>query len=811
MARLVSIAVTPTALSVPLGLTRAFTATGTYTDGTTQDLTPVVTWSTSASTVASISNADGSRGVATTLAIGSSTITATDPATGIAGSAPLTVTGAALVSMAVTPTATSVPLGLARAFTATGTYTNGTTQDLTSAVTWSSSSTAVATISNADGSRGVATTLAIGSTTITATDPATGIAGSTAFTVTGAALVSIAVTPTATSVPLGLTRAFTATGTYTNATTQDLTTAVTWSSSTTAVASISNADGSRGLASTLATGSTTIIATDPATGIAGSAPLTVTGAALVSIAVTPTNPSVPLGLTRAFTATGTYTNATTQDLTAVVTWSSSTTAVASISNADGSRGLASTFAIGSTTITATDPATGIAGSTAFTVTAAQLVSIGVTPTNPSVPLGLTRAFTATGTYTNATTQDLTAVVTWSSSTTAVASISNADGSRGLASTFAIGSTTITATDPATSITGSTPLTVTAAQLVSIGVTLASPSVFVGQTQAFTATGTYTNGTTQDLTTAVTWSSSSTAVATISNAAGSRGVATAVTIGTTTITATDPATSIAGSTPLSVSGWTPASLGSGLALWLDATDPSTITVATGVSQWRDRSGNARHFTQPTPANQPDYSASSFFGQPGVTFDGVNDVMNLTGVNSILANRTHGVYWVFRRIGNGSGDAYRPVIGVRHVNGTADVGALHYVKNSNLLGASYPYYFGGGGSFNYDLSSGTAYDNATGYVMAFQANAPSGASAWQIHRNGLLEGTTTNIATPTAVVDGYTLGAQISPARFSHVTVAEVILVQNTDQATRQRVEGYLAHKWGLTANLPAGHPYRTNPP
>ena len=29
--------------------------------------------------------------------------------------------------------------------------------------------------------------------------------------------------------------------------------------------------------------------------------------------------------------------------------------------------------------------------------------------------------------------------------------------------------------------------------------------------------------------------------------------------------------------------------------------------------------------------------------------------------------------------------------------------------------------------------------------------------------------------------------------------------------RQRLEGYLAHKWGLTANLPAGHPYKTNPP
>jgi hypothetical protein len=31
------------------------------------------------------------------------------------------------------------------------------------------------------------------------------------------------------------------------------------------------------------------------------------------------------------------------------------------------------------------------------------------------------------------------------------------------------------------------------------------------------------------------------------------------------------------------------------------------------------------------------------------------------------------------------------------------------------------------------------------------------------------------------------------------------------ADRQRLEGYLAWKWGLQANLPAGHPFRNNPP
>ncbi|MFN8791984.1 MAG: hypothetical protein ACK5Y2_11070, partial [Bdellovibrionales bacterium] len=256
-------------------------------------------------------------------------------------------------------------------------------------------------------------------------------------------------------------------------------------------------------------------------------------------------------------------------------------------------------------------------------------------------------------------------------------------------------------------------------------------------------------------------------------------------------------------------WSPSVLSP--ALWLDATVSSTLTIATGVSAWRDRGGNGRSFVQPTAANQPAYSATAFFGQPGITFDGVNDVMNLTGINSIIANQTHGVYWVFRRLGNGSGgDPYRPVIGVRHLNGTSDVGALHYIKNSNLLGASYPYYFNPG-TFSYDLSVGTSYNNTTGYIMSFQANAPSAATSWQVHRNGTLEGATNGIATSNANIDGYQLGAQSNPRRFSNVVVAEVIILQNTDQNARDRIEGYLAHKWGLAGNLPVGHPYKNSPP
>ena len=43
-------------------------------------------------------------------------------------------------------------------------------------------------------------------------------------------------------------------------------------------------------------------------------------------------------------------------------------------------------------------------------------------------------------------------------------------------------------------------------------------------------------------------------------------------------------------------------------------------------------------------------------------------------------------------------------------------------------------------------------------------------------------------------------------------AEVVcLTAPASTDIRQRIEGYLAHKWGLTANLPSNHPYKVNPP
>src|SRR5207302_8376272 len=116
------------------------------------------------------------------------------------------------------------------------------------------------------------------------------------------------------------------------------------------------------------------------------------------------------GTTQQFKATWNFTDGSTQDLTTTALWSSDNTAVATISNTAGSQGLVTPVAIGTTNITATSGA--ISGSTQVTVTAAALVSIAVTPANASIPVGTTQQFTATGNFTDGSTQDLTATAQW---------------------------------------------------------------------------------------------------------------------------------------------------------------------------------------------------------------------------------------------------------------------------------------------------------------------------------------------------------------------------------------------------------------
>ena len=102
---------------------------------------------------------------------------------------------------------------------------------------------------------------------------------------------------------------------------------------------------------------------------------------LVSITVTPANPSILVGARQQFTATGNYSDGSHQDLTSSATWTSSYPSVATIT----STGLATGVAAGSTTIKATSGS--INGTTTLTVTALPTFTISASPTSLTIAQG----------------------------------------------------------------------------------------------------------------------------------------------------------------------------------------------------------------------------------------------------------------------------------------------------------------------------------------------------------------------------------------------------------------------------------------
>ncbi|HEY4053805.1 MAG TPA: Ig-like domain-containing protein [Terriglobales bacterium] len=502
-ANLVSIAIAPAASSMPVNTSQQFTATGTYSDGRSADLTALVTWSSSTSATAAVDVT----GMVSALAAGSTNISAVFA--GVSQSTVLTVTAPTIVSIAVTPVGQTLGIGISEQYVATATYSDGSSSDLSSGVTWTSSTPAVATVTAA----GVITTVAAGNTNITATLGA--LTDSSTMTVVAAHLTSIAVSPAVQSIAAGTTLQFSAVGSFDDGSTQLLTN-LTWSSTTLATATVNTL----GVVTGVGSGTSTITATSGS--VSGTAALTVTGATLVSLAVTPPNSTMAIGTTKQFIATGTFSDASTQDITSTVVWTSSNPVAATIN----AQGLATSSVNGSTTIAAGFGA--ITGSTGLTVTTVHLISITVSPATPRISKGTSIKFTATGTFSDSSVATNLSGVSWKSSKPNLASIR----STGIAHGKKSGTVTITASS--SGVSGATTLTIGTGTLVSVALTPAAPTAAAGGTQQFVATGTFSDASTQDISLNSHWSSSHATVATIANAPSVAGLAHCVAAGTSSI-------------------------------------------------------------------------------------------------------------------------------------------------------------------------------------------------------------------------------------------------------------------------------------
>lgn len=445
-----------------------------------------------------------------------------------------------LVSIQVSPGTPSVAAGVTQQFTAQGTFSNGNTKDLTSFVTWSSSTSYVASIAGS----GLATTYSIGSSTITATftQPSGTVTGTSALAVTAPTLVSIAVIDSSRIVPgpssvatvktaAGTSHQFFAYGIYTDGSERNITTSVTWSSTPVKVATISNA----GRATGITAGTATITATDPTSSLTMSASLDVTNATVTSIIVWPVAQTIA-PLTRLnLAALGTFSDGTTQNITADSNWSSSDTAAATVTNSAPS-GVATGVASGSTTITAA--LGGMSGTTTLAVSSASLTSIALTPASSGVAVGSTLLLNAVGTFSDGTKQPLNLASAWSVSPND-GSIATVDKT-GLVTGVAAGTATVKAQFGTVSKTA----TLTVENLTSIAIVPAgiavSPvtaiTIAQGTATGLAAIATLADGSTQDVTSSVAWVSPMPATATISDGPGASGWASGIAPGTVSISA-----------------------------------------------------------------------------------------------------------------------------------------------------------------------------------------------------------------------------------------------------------------------------------
>jgi hypothetical protein len=257
--------ITPNNPSVHKGLTTQFTVVGTFSDNTTQDLTFDANWSPTTGTNAKVSNDLASKGLATALAEGAETITASFdnilPTLAASATTTLTVTPKLLQSITLTPSNSSIA-GTSKTlqFTAIGSYSDGTTDATGITAAWSSSAIAFATI---DATTGLATPVAVGKTSISATllnADGVSIVGRTDLTVTALVLKidGLQISPVNPTLSLGAatTLQLNLTATFADNSTQNVTSSASWTIPT--ASSIASVGATTGLVTATTTGTGTV-------------------------------------------------------------------------------------------------------------------------------------------------------------------------------------------------------------------------------------------------------------------------------------------------------------------------------------------------------------------------------------------------------------------------------------------------------------------------------------------------------------------------------------------------------------------------
>lgn len=418
----------PSGASIPAGYSLPIKVTAIYTDDTTSDITDTAVITSSNAGIAKPRSE--LPGYIKGISAGEAVLTATEPVSLISSSLPVTVTDAVLESLKLEPGPVVLPLDYTLKVEAQGTFSDGSTRDISADVSWKVSKN-IAAIS----ATGVLSGIKTGTAEITAADHASGLEvpskEALPLVVTDAALAKLSVEPKTVTVTKGMTKSLSASGLFSDGSSLDLTSQTIWRTSSADVVSVDR----KGTVTAIAKGTASISVKDAVSGItsddsSGSSKVTVDDVSLVSIKILPETLTMADSGSEQLEAEGTFSDGSTDTITESVIWSvSSGSDVVSVSNADGSKGLVAALKMGSAEVIAS---LGDIESTACPVTVTGLESIIIEPDshtfNSDMPINLE----AIGYFSDGSTSSVTNSANWSiKSGEGVVSVSNEQGSKGL--------------------------------------------------------------------------------------------------------------------------------------------------------------------------------------------------------------------------------------------------------------------------------------------------------------------------------------------------------------------------------------------
>lgn len=234
-------------------------------------------------------------------------------------------------------------------------------------------------------------------------------------------------------------------------------------------------------------------------------------------------------------------------------------------------------------------------------------------------------------------------------------------------------------------------------------------------------------------------------------------------------------------------WTPAYIET--VAWYDAADAGTVNETGGaVSQWDDKSGNEYDLVQLSGGNQPNYWTKTQNGLNVIDFDGIDDFVSYSA--GIITEQP----FMFACV---------QVCDVTLDDDTVFDSHQTVRALFRRRASGYPAIYAGNSSTF--LNSGVTIG-----AEAFMASGVFNNNSSTLLVNGGNEAG--GVVLGTGYLNGITVGESQEGTRRFNGPICEIVIVGGAeDTDLRQKIEGYLAWKWGLVDNLPANHPYKTERP